>query len=902
MHQILFNSNKVQDDSYNFVSVSGEKGKSSITADNLEKFYDNLQILAAESCYHYAERQSELSGVDLDFDIVTDEPIEYMPDDVIKRVTSVMFKTINTSQSSELVIYALYLYKQPRAHDGKTKHSFHIRFPGVMISQQHKRMIVERLIDDEELKSFFGDNFLDQGAIKNAVLIYGATKNTESLPHILHSVYRLVYSKNIIKKTENKTDEFNQLTKVIPANGKKQPNMIIPSKNIFKETSVNYRSNELYIPKSIYDIHPDLKQEYLELIDTQINIPVEITLDEQINNLISDVSDAGFVKSLLDILKPIRYDDYTYWRNIVFILYNTNPNYYPLACYFSMKSKKYDRPAINNLWNLASSNTSSNKIGLGTLIKYAEVDDPAQLKVIRENSLDQRLRSILFNRICDHISFDDIADILNSLISQRYFCDYNNKKETVWIQYMDKDQLNDMTKHLCCKYIVLNTDPIPLRQYITSKLYDAIYNALVSIHAKEVAMGRKVKRVTDFIHDINKLKNPSGIISTIGMYKDKVFNQGILSKLDEDHDVIGVGNGVLMLYPEVKLITDYNQHYVSRYTKVNYKPYDANNPYIQQVESIFKNMFIEDEMDAYEFIMTVLAASLDAQYKAPMFIMLLGEGANGKSLILEFMYSLLGSVTGTGYSHTIASEFFTSASRHASGGPDNEKALMQHARFIGISETANGVTLLTDKIKHFTSDMISANPKYQDLKSFRTRCVYFFCSNFDPKCVGFDWGIWRRIRCIRMNMTFLKDPDPNNIYHRKEDPKIINELVHKVEYQEAFLSILAKWYQDVYVGKYDRSLSDLYSKTVEKYTNEYKMSQNQYLRFMYEVTIRADKDHPAEPIHFNDWLQLYKEWYTSNINISGAGMHSDDVIHTIFTKLYKGFIKDDVLNSYYIKK
>jgi hypothetical protein len=119
-------------------------------------------------------------------------------------------------------------------------------------------------------------------------------------------------------------------------------------------------------------------------------------------------------------------------------------------------------------------------------------------------------------------------------------------------------------------------------------------------------------------------------------------------KLDQDVMVRGVGNGVLVLPKRIGekpiLVQGFHSYLISKYTKT---PYIAFNPYDEKTKEILftiRNMWPDNEPDSHNFVMSFMASSIDAQIKDSLFVILWGQGANGKSFLMEMHKAALGSL------------------------------------------------------------------------------------------------------------------------------------------------------------------------------------------------------------------------------------------------------------------
>ena len=120
-------------------------------------------------------------------------------------------------------------------------------------------------------------------------------------------------------------------------------------------------------------------------------------------------------------------------------------------------------------------------------------------------------------------------------------------------------------------------------------------------------------------------------------------------ELDQDENVMGVGNGVLEFDKVAHLVESYHHHKVMRFSCVNYVPINPDNPDVQIIFKSIWDSFPVGEKDAFHWTMFFLSTSLTGRMKAALFYTLRGNGANGKSYLMEMARNVLGSVNDRGY-------------------------------------------------------------------------------------------------------------------------------------------------------------------------------------------------------------------------------------------------------------
>ncbi|UVJ44991.1 phage/plasmid primase, P4 family [Pseudomonas sp. LS1212] len=124
-----------------------------------------------------------------------------------------------------------------------------------------------------------------------------------------------------------------------------------------------------------------------------------------------------------------------------------------------------------------------------------------------------------------------------------------------------------------------------------------------------------------------------------------------------------------------------------------------------------------------------------------------GDGANGKSLLLDTVSGVLGSYAGTAAPGLLMDG---GQNRHPA-----EVADLFGMRLVAAHESGEGALLNEDRIKQATgSDKLKARHMRQDFFEFSPTHTLNLLTNHKPQIRGQDLGIWRRVMLIPYGVTF----------------------------------------------------------------------------------------------------------------------------------------------------
>ena len=363
----------------------------------------------------------------------------------------------------------------------------------------------------------------------------------------------------------------------------------------------------------------------------------------------------------------------------------------------------------------------------------------------------------------------------------------------------------------------------------------------------------RTKNLKNSAKDLYKSAFKDGIIKEA----EKFFRvRGFLKKLNSDQNTMGVGNGVLELSENPKLVKDYHSYPISLYTETYYEPYNKNNPNTIRLLKVLLDLFPEDEMDAFHYVMYYLASCLDGKPKDSIILILTGSGSNGKSFFAELVKSIMGQ-----YGAKMAMSFLTET-RGKSAGADEQLMLLKNARLAYYSETDKNEVLNTAKLKEITSqETLSGRGIFEKQTNFRPTCSHMVTTNYQFSIKTTDHGIWRRIVTYSFKMKFDDNPDPNNKYEKKNDPTIAKEFSFNPELKKSFLSILVEYYKDLYIN-HNGMLKNIMKPTIDKETSEYRNQEDIINRFIDEYCIYS----PNSTICLSELIDKYEMWYENNIS------------------------------------
>ncbi len=758
-----------------------------------------------------------------------------------------------------------------------------------------KNMILSgRISDIFKMWKICGDvaDMIDRAAAWVPNLFYGCAKR-DKLPYKLAYVYRAVVKRmNVMKNLRIYpcNELFPTAIDVVNPRARTKTKQVETAYkykyNLCYELSLHYHSPQQLIDKHEIALRIEYYEEarvHNERTEDNLNNHNELQeVDYSISDLSLRYTNVKFLQKILMQLKPSRVVEFDDWKKVIIILARENPDYKPLAIWFSQRYAKSwvkgGLTTLNGLWDWTIANPIRNDdekySRLGTLYSWAKQDNPEGY---------ERAQLINTGSIIGKYAYEDqgklsdihIAKILHLMFHYKYKFDVNEHAASktqagCWYEFVMPSDNVGLDKGTVYKYRY-EMKPDTLELALSDILPAHIRNVLEFIEKQEpsaedeTAQKRLAKIKAGLLHTITRLGS-TAIVSGVINKCEKIFRvRGFIRQLDKNENVIGVGNGVLQLYPRIELIQRYHEIPIVRYSPVEFREYDEHNPYITELETAIRDLFAGEE-DAFYFTMCYLASSMDGRNRIPLLFLWMGEGSNGKSFLLEMHINMLGQLVNGGYGTKMSMAFLT---KERANGPDSEKMLLKHARFAYFSESDPGEYIRTGNVKEITGgENISAAEKFQKQDNFRVHCHFVVASNNDPRITGSDHGTWRRILVYRFKMKLCNNPDPNNPLEKQVDSKFSDSVNRNPEYLSAYMSIMSKYYK-LYTEKHQGDLSKIPKPSIDRDTKAYRNEQDTINRFINDRVVFIgplnEEGEPTEHISLEDVANAYIIWYRASI-------------------------------------
>ena len=853
----------------------------------------------------FNEKQGEYSGIMLDFDIHQDTEEEQVDEeciynlimailDILVDIVDFPTKTINT--------YVAIIRKPNIKYDEKRdvyKDGFHILIPGIMITRGLKRLLINKLLDYDEFYDAFANvdpsetlnesikDFLDINSPHVPVFFLGNKSKTESPAYKLEYIFKCKIAndkkrRHVIKKC---TEEW-----------------MSPNINLCYELSLNFEAPNGIIKHNSYDERAEYSAEVLKQIEYKEALDKDLIKNHgELSSLIIHDKEAEELKKYLDILKPFRYIEYVHWHRVLCALSN-NTSYKSIAEAFSRKSDKFDYCVFDQLWESLIHSSKKDRITINSIYYWAKKDNYKSYESIRKSSATNILQNIALTNYKEGIiSNYDIAKILHFLRKNKYFVDKQlGDKSYTWYEFIFEEDPHEPGEEF--KYRILTGPPSSLSRYMSEvlpKLFDRIFNT--------------IKQKIDTVEEENLIKFYSLVYknfkASIRRLGDRNFKRncllesetlfehiGFANKLDKDPLIRGVGNGILKLSTKSngkpELIRGHHQYFVSKHTKV---PYIAFNPYDEKTKDllmVLRDIFPDDEPDSFEFMMSYLASTIDSNPKESIFVMAVGNGANGKSFLSEIHQAALGD-----WSVKMQLSYLISKQKNADSASPSIMQLKDAT--IAFYSESNRFDVLNDaRVKEVTGmETLSGRHLHKNLVNFKPNCHHFVTTNNDFEIQSTDHGIWRRIVYLRMKIKFINTSVEK--YTGEKNTRIANPAVTEVwenspEMQGRYLGILV-WYHYFLYRKYRGKVLNVPHPHIQADNERYRERQDMISRFLKERYVKCADE--TEEYRLSREIPKYTAWYYAN---NGAKLPSKGISEQFMNSRIRSHIKQGARGAYLV--
>ncbi len=402
-----------------------------------------------------------------------------------------------------------------------------------------------------------------------------------------------------------------------------------------------------------------------------------------------------------------------------------------------------------------------------------------------------------------------------------------------------------------------------LIRYVTDR-----YGAEIEAFEKKVAESKKINDPEDHklfarswenkiqllqkkIRALRKVRGRNSCLTFAKTYFGNPFAiEG--NEFDKDPWLLGVQNGVINLRTG-ELSAGTPAQMVSKQCSCNFSSLEAwqdkeDSPWLDFLHTIYNG---DDEL--ITFLQKMFGYSITGLTTEHIFPFLLGEGRNGKSLLVNSFLRVLDE-----YAAVIPVDLFLKTNQpRTSNQTDPGIMKLEGLRLAVSSEVEEGSRFSAQQVKRLTGgDILEGRSPYdKELRNFNPTHTVVVIGNHEPLPPSGDLAFFDRTYLINHPVRFVKeDPDPEKL-EMLADPGMEKKLM---EMDEDILCWLIEgcllWQRDGLLVPPD---------SVKKDTREYQADADFVGQFIEACCEKSDTDVGATSLYI-----AFVEWYRENVNSS----------------------------------
>jgi P4 family phage/plasmid primase-like protien len=575
-------------------------------------------------------------------------------------------------------------------------------------------------------------------------------------------------------------------------------------------------------------------------------IDCEEKLDRAIDNTLKNLkSSEHYIKEIHDYTQilPAKYYEpgsHLLNRQVAFALKHTDERLFLSWIKLRSKASDFDYATLPELyvkWKKHFNTKKEEGITKKSIIYWAKQDAYEDYLKVKKNTVDAYIEDTL-NTFTEF----DCAMVLYQMFKDKYVCTSIQSKQ--WYVFRNHRWVRD--------------EGCRLRMAISKEMYE-VYQEKLEVCNNEIQHFDNNDDRCEFIK--KKMNNITSVSIKLKRTTDKgnimreaaeLFYDGdFIKNMDANPYLMCFSNGVVDF--KNKTFRDgFPQDYITKTTGIPYAVFDEKNEKMkaisEEIMTFMEQLFPVEELNRYMW--SHLASSLIGVNLNQTFNIYLGNGSNGKSLLIDFMTMTLGQYKGT-VPITLVTE-----KRNGIGGTSSEVIALKGVRYAVMQEPSKGAIINEGVMKELTGgDPIQARALYCESETFIPQFKLIACTNNLFEINSNDDGTWRRIR----NCDFMsKFVDPNETHNHPTEyvfPKD-KQLKEKLPiWAPVFASMLVKM---AYENQGNVDDCDI----VKSSTNKYRHGQDHIAAFVNEMIVKTDN--PLDIIKKTEVTNEFKTWFSNS--------------------------------------
>jgi len=864
-------------------------GSYHIPIDEYELFLNlySKDILSTNKKEYLTEKQLVDNGpilvdIDLRHDYEIDER-QYTRGHIDDMIDIYLDKFKEIFQFDENSKFNIYILQKPTVNRVKekncTKDGIHMII-GLKTDRTTQKILRDKVIPlvgeawgDLPVINSYEDVF-DKGITDGTVnwQLYGSRKPNHERYKLTY-VYQVTYDStdDEIMRNELSLSAFESYNNIheLSVRYEKHPSLFLKSSFLKQREEYERKNNLKTASHAIHKSVPVLRElpmmEDLNLSNIKTKEELDMILESFLESTLASQLDYDLKDSYdyVMILPPSYYEtgSYTKWIKVGWCLKNISPRLLIVWLAFSAKASTFNYSSIPDLCTMWRNFEWRPNDGITkrSLYHWAKTDAPEEYERIKQNSLNYHVeQSLKIGGKKDDKSGCgdfDLAWVLYQMCKHSYVC--TSVKNNMWMVYKNhkwhdldsgttlrktiSNQLRELYRHQAVRHMHTNENPRNNRTDDQEPIAEQDEVTRV-IQQRAINITQKLAQTSDKDHIMKEAKE---------LFYDGEF----LDKLDTNPHLLCCKNGVFD-FKEKIFRNGVPEDNISMSTNIDYIPLDEtkHKDKINAINTFMDQLFPEKPLCNYMW--DHLASTLMGTSSNQTFNMYIGDGQNGKSVLVNLMEIVLGD-----YKGDVPLTLVTDR-RGKVGGLAPEIVQLKGKRFAVMQEPSKGDRVNEGIMKQLTSgkDPIQARAPYMPQTiSFYPQFKLVVTCNVFMEIKSNDHGTWRRIRAVPFKSLFTENPGEGN--REKPYQFLIDKNIDEKfdSWKEIFLAMLVKRACET-----DGMVNDC--DIVLQKSNEYRKSQDYLSEFVEECVLRSNSQACIQKSELNN---EFIRWY--EINYGGKG-------------------------------
>jgi putative DNA primase/helicase len=345
----------------------------------------------------------------------------------------------------------------------------------------------------------------------------------------------------------------------------------------------------------------------------------------------------------------------------------------------------------------------------------------------------------------------------------------------------------------------------------------------------EICSDRTIKQIAQSVIDSEDIDVSAGLVNGVSDVlkseinsADHLFNLGNSETVNCLNGQLELEDGIFQLRPHKK------EEYRTTQIPISHDPRASAKRFQKFLAEIFESD--QDAHEKVECLLQMIGYTLMSHSRHEKFIMLIGNGANGKSVLLAIIEALCGSSNVAGVQPSKFESSFQRAHLH------NKLANI-------VTELSEGEKLADAELKSITSgEPVTVEHKYQHPFNMRPYSTCWFGTNHMPPTSDFSEALFRRAVIVTFNRTFQP---------HEQNPNLKDDLENELS---GILNLALAAYAGALKNGFTIPASS------QQARDEWKLETNQVAQFVID---KCD-ERPETAENFNELYRCYQGWVHRN--------------------------------------